>query len=130
MDEIAAASEEQAQGIDQVNTAVSEMDKVTQQTAANAEESAAASEELNAQAEQMKGYVSDLEAVIGGRGNGSGSRSQQSIPIRQDKESKTVKRLMLAGQPGAAARRKPASAPKRRGPEQIIPLEDDGFKDF
>jgi methyl-accepting chemotaxis protein len=130
IDEIAAASEEQAQGIDQVNKAVSQMDKVTQQTAANAEESASASEELTAQAEQMKGYVSDLEAVIGGRGNGSGSRSQQSTPIRQDKESKTVKRLMLTGQPGAAARRKPASAPKRRGPEQIIPLEDDGFKDF
>ncbi len=38
--EIASASKEQSQGIDQVNTAVSQMDKVTQQTAANAEESA------------------------------------------------------------------------------------------
>ena len=38
--EIAAASREQAQGIDQVNKAVTEMDKVTQQNAANAEESA------------------------------------------------------------------------------------------
>ena len=35
--EIAAASNEQAQGIDQVNTAVGQMDKVTQQNAANAE---------------------------------------------------------------------------------------------
>ena len=50
--EIAAASEEQAQGIEQVNTAVAEMDKVTQQNAANAEESASAAEELNAQAER------------------------------------------------------------------------------
>jgi len=41
-------------GIDQINKAVAEMDKVTQQTAANAEESASASEEMNAQAEQMK----------------------------------------------------------------------------
>ncbi|HVO68389.1 MAG TPA: methyl-accepting chemotaxis protein, partial [Syntrophales bacterium] len=40
--EIAAASQEQAQGIDQINKAVMEMDKVTQQTAANAEESASA----------------------------------------------------------------------------------------
>ena len=67
VDEIATASEEQAHGITQVNTAVAEMDKVTQSTAANAEESAAASEELNAQAEQMKVYVGDLEAVVGGR---------------------------------------------------------------
>ena len=33
--EIAAASQEQSQGIDQVNTAVNQMDKVTQQTAAS-----------------------------------------------------------------------------------------------
>jgi methyl-accepting chemotaxis protein len=66
VEEIASASQEQSQGIGQVNIAVSEMDKVTQSTAANAEESAAASEELNAQAEQMKGYVDDLLQVIGG----------------------------------------------------------------
>ena len=40
--EIAAASQEQAQVIDQVNTAIAQMDKVTQQNAANAEESASA----------------------------------------------------------------------------------------
>jgi methyl-accepting chemotaxis protein len=67
IDEIAAASQDQAQGISQINKAVSEMDKVTQETAAGAEESASASEELTAQAEQMKGYVSNLVAVIGGK---------------------------------------------------------------
>jgi methyl-accepting chemotaxis protein len=64
--EIAAASQEQAQGIDQVNTAVAQMDKVTQQNAANAEESASASEELSAQAEQMKGIVSELVHLVEG----------------------------------------------------------------
>ena len=64
--EVAAASNEQAQGIEQVNLAVTEMDKVVQQNAANAEQSAAASEELNAQAEQMKSYVRELVAVVGG----------------------------------------------------------------
>jgi len=54
VDEIATASEEQSHGITQVNTAVAEMDKVTQSTAANAEESAAAAEELNDQAEQSE----------------------------------------------------------------------------
>jgi hypothetical protein len=37
-----------------VNKAVSEMDKVVQQNAANAEESASASEQMNAQAESIK----------------------------------------------------------------------------
>jgi methyl-accepting chemotaxis protein len=38
MGEIAAASQEQSQGIDQVNRAVAEMNQVTQQNAASAEE--------------------------------------------------------------------------------------------
>ena len=64
--EIAAASNEQAQGIEQVNIAVTEMDKVTQQNAANAEESASASEELNAQAEEMEGFVHELAIIVRG----------------------------------------------------------------
>ena len=64
--EIAAASTEQAQGIAQVNIAVTEMDNVTQQNAATAEESASASEELNAQAEEMKAFVHELSAVVSG----------------------------------------------------------------
>jgi len=43
--EISAASSEQAQGIGQINTAVTGLDKVTQQNAANAEESASAAED-------------------------------------------------------------------------------------
>ena len=68
VNEIAAASEEQAQGIGQITKAVAEMDKVVQQTAANSEESASASEEMNAQAEQMKGFVRELGEVINGSG--------------------------------------------------------------
>ncbi|MCK7504458.1 MAG: hypothetical protein MZV70_10490 [Desulfobacterales bacterium] len=55
--EIAAASNEQSQGIEQVNKAVAEMDKVTQQNAATAEESSGASHELTSQAEDMKRMV-------------------------------------------------------------------------
>jgi len=64
--EIAAASREQAMGIEQVNNAVAEMDKVIQQNAANAEESASSSEEMNGSAGEMKGYVEELAALVGG----------------------------------------------------------------
>ncbi len=64
--EITAASHEQAQGIEQVNRAVVEMDKAVQQNAANAEESASTSEEMNAQAEQMKEFVASLATLVGG----------------------------------------------------------------
>ncbi len=64
--EVAAASDEQAQGIEQVNTATSQMDQVTQQNAANAEESSAASQELSAQAQQMQQIVRDLSGIVNG----------------------------------------------------------------
>ena len=52
--EIAAASNEQAQGIAQVNQGLGQIDQVTQQNTANAEQSAAAAEELSSQAEQLR----------------------------------------------------------------------------
>lgn len=67
--EIATASTEQSQGIGQVNTAVSQMDKVTQANAAGAEEIAAASEELSAQSEELRNAADGLMLMVdGGRG--------------------------------------------------------------
>lgn len=51
--EIAAASDEQKRGFDQINTAVSELDNMTQQNAALVEETASASEEMASQAQAM-----------------------------------------------------------------------------
>jgi len=64
--EIAAASNEQAQGIEQISVAVNQMGRLVQQTAASAEESASASEEMNAQASRMKEYVGELKSLIDG----------------------------------------------------------------
>jgi methyl-accepting chemotaxis protein len=55
--EIAAASKEQSQGIREINDAVTQMDKLTQQNAANALESASASEELSSQAMELQSMV-------------------------------------------------------------------------
>jgi methyl-accepting chemotaxis protein len=64
--EVASASREQSQGITQVNTAVGQMDRVTQHNAANAEESAAAAQELNSQSELLKQAVADLLHLVDG----------------------------------------------------------------
>ena len=53
MGEIAAASQEQATGIEQVNRAVSQMDEVTQQNAALVEEAAAAAGSMQDQAHAL-----------------------------------------------------------------------------
>ena len=72
---IAQASNEQAQGVDQITTAITQMDKVTQQNAAGAEESASAAEELAAQAQAVKGMVGELVVLV----RGAGSRDQRKI---------------------------------------------------
>ncbi|MEE9604659.1 MAG: methyl-accepting chemotaxis protein [Candidatus Scalindua sp.] len=64
--EIANASGEQSEGIEQVSNAVQQMDVITQQNAANAEETASASEEMSAQAQNMKDQVGILAAQVGG----------------------------------------------------------------
>ena len=65
--EIATASKEQTQGIDQVNTAVSEMDKIVQKNAATAEESSSASEELSGQTRELNAMVADLTTIVTGQ---------------------------------------------------------------
>jgi len=50
MGEITAASQEQTQGIEQINQAITQMDQVTQQNAALVEEAAAAAASLQEQA--------------------------------------------------------------------------------
>ncbi|MDR2591201.1 MAG: methyl-accepting chemotaxis protein [Chitinispirillales bacterium] len=59
--EIAAASSEQSTGIEQVNVALTQMNKVTQNNAANSEESASAAEELNSQAAELAHLVGSFK---------------------------------------------------------------------
>jgi len=63
--EIATASGEQSQGIEQVTRAITEMDKVTQSNAASAEESASAASELSSQSTQLRDAVDRFNAFSG-----------------------------------------------------------------
>ena len=126
VEEIAAASGEQAQGIEEVNRAVAEMDKVVQQVAATAEESAAASQEMNSQAEEMEGFVKDLTRIVSGNENG-----MRNAEGPQQKSEAMVWNVAAAGN---AAFDQDEMTGSRTGeevnPRQAIPMEDDDFKDF
>jgi methyl-accepting chemotaxis protein len=65
MAEIAAASNEQSAGIEQVNQALMQMDEVTQQNAALVEEAAAAAESMRSQAEVLAHAVSVFKLETG-----------------------------------------------------------------
>ena len=104
--EIAAASQEQAQGIEQINKAISEMDKVVQSNAGSAEESASASEEMYAQSAQMKKFVNDLAMLIEGTGHQAegGVRKEPTVskapPLKEEPRPlgpPPVQRVQAAG---------------------------------
>jgi len=76
--EIAAASHEQSQGIDQINGAVAEMDKITQMNSASAQESSSASLELNSRAGDLQIFIMDLSDLIGGNLKECGNEKTQA----------------------------------------------------
>ena len=127
--EVAGASREQTQGISQINTAVGQMDKVTQSNAASAEESAAAAQELNAQAAAMKEAVAELSRLVGGDPQAAkvGSKAAAPSPQPWHRTTSVKKPSAPVLQNGRThARPVPVGAAHERGE---IPLEDD-FKDF
>ncbi|KVP17328.1 methyl-accepting chemotaxis protein [Burkholderia ubonensis] len=63
MNDIAAASSEQSNGIMQVNQAIAHMDDATEQNAALVEEAAAAAEALNQQAQVLRDTVSEFRVA-------------------------------------------------------------------
>ena len=63
--QVATASNEQAQGIDQINRAVAEMDKVVQQNAASAEEFAAVTENIKDQIVNIDDLVKSIKPILG-----------------------------------------------------------------
>ncbi len=139
--EIAAASQEQAQGIDQVNTAVAQMDKVTQQNAANAEESASASEELSAQADALGAMVQEFVLSTSGGSVAGRQRGGHATTRAAGKPRKLAGKHhnfgssdqawhQIAGGSGKAAQR----SQKKTVPsaERAIPLDEstDGLEEF
>ncbi|MCL1810031.1 MAG: methyl-accepting chemotaxis protein [Clostridiales bacterium] len=59
--EIAEASEEQSQGISQINIGIDQVAQVVQQNSATAEESAAASEEMNGQSDMLQQLIAQFK---------------------------------------------------------------------
>jgi len=84
---ISNAVQEQAQGVEQINTAVAQMDKVTQQNAAGAEECASAAEQLSAQAQTVKSMVDELMALVGGNRSEHATRARSASQTAQRQSS-------------------------------------------
>ncbi len=78
--EIAAASKEQALGIEQINDAVLRMDKVVQEMGAHSDQSAAASEDMNGEMEKIREMTDELVLLMKGGMKGKPALSPAIIP--------------------------------------------------
>jgi methyl-accepting chemotaxis protein len=126
IDGIARASQEQAQGVDQVNTAVSQMDKVTQQNAAGAEESASAAEQLSSQAQTVKGMVTELVNMVGGAGERSPVRTPSVRSV-----NKPARQFAAAHASGGAHPATLKAPPPTGGQDDFLPVSDShDLRDF
>lgn len=78
MQEIAGAAKEQSSGIQQVNTAITQMDEMTQQNAALVEEASAAGQAMSDQAKSMNRVV-EFFSHVGGQQISSPSASVNAV---------------------------------------------------
>jgi len=130
--EVAVASNEQTQGIKQINAAVSQMDKVTQKNAAGAEQNAAAAQELNAQAAAMKASVAELIQLVGGKPSTGGyapdhfKNTSSTDALNRADRIKTHQLHQTTGHSNGHAKPHKNESGAHRSE---IPLED-AFKDF
>jgi methyl-accepting chemotaxis protein-1 (serine sensor receptor) len=113
--EIAAASQEQSAGIDQVNHAVLQMDEMTQQNAALVEEAAAAARAMQEQAGELARQVGFFQL-----------RDEAAPPATEKKRSQAV--MAEAEAVFAAVRNTPASQAR---PSRATEAADAGaWKEF
>jgi methyl-accepting chemotaxis protein len=111
--EIAAASQEQSAGIDQVNKAITQMDEVTQQNAALVEEAAAASESMDEQAKGLERLMSFFKTGHDTEASHSGMSGSMSRPAASQQR-----------QSGSGSR------PSGSAPRGVKPSADDEWEEF
>ncbi len=123
--EIAAASNEQAQGIAQINEGLNQIDSVTQQNTANAEETAAASQELVSQAKTLNRILSRFKL----RNGGDGAQEAPALPSPDNTSFHQPTRPMpteWGGHPGSGR----TGTPRTLTPEDVISLDDAEFAKY
>jgi methyl-accepting chemotaxis protein len=113
--DIALASDEQAQGVEQTNAGLDQIDQVTQSNTASAEESASAGEELAAQAQQLADMISRFKL----KGN----------TVIAEAPAPAVAQIGISGN-GGAAKASGTEAHAVVDPEKVIQLDDDNFSEF
>ncbi len=124
VDEIYIGSSEQAKGLGQITSSITQMEQVTQSTAASSEQGAAAAEQLSAQAESMQEVVLRLRTLVdGGTGGDQESTPKRKLPAERDVDRST--KVMSQHTLKTPAVILTSVAPKQTLVARTFPLDDD-----
>ncbi len=123
--EVAAASKEQAKGIEEINHAMTEMDKVIRQNASSAAESSQVSDEMTDQSREMMAGIQELSILMG-----ENWEAGKHFTRADGADGATGPNHATPGTGRGPRGEKPAIPQTRETrPEQLIPLDDD-FDEF
>jgi len=126
--EIAISAKEQAEGMNQIATAMGSVDQITQQNASASEETAAAAEELNAQALSMLESVAEIAALAGYDIGKESVKASAAKRTSTSGLSMPPKRLAMA--PKKAKSTSFSSSSSKRTNDDVFPLDEDDLKEF
>lgn len=130
--EISVASEEQAQGVREINKAMAQLDIVTQRNATASDEAASAAASLTEQATVLRTAVRDLAlAIQGGEGGASApiAKSVQPVP-RQEAAVLPLSKAQTAIALKSIKTTSPAASAKKAAGSDVVPDRNhSGFSD-
>ena len=96
--EIAAASEEQSSGVGQINTAMNQLNQITQQNASSSEELAATAEEMSGQAEQLQQLMGFFTLANNGASvSGNATARPKAVALAPSKVTNSAGSAVPAG---------------------------------
>ncbi|MBF0527717.1 MAG: HAMP domain-containing protein [Deltaproteobacteria bacterium] len=126
--EIAASSNEQAQGIAEINTGLSQIEQVTTRNTTNAEETASAAVELSGQAAALSDVLSRFKMDEDHRGS-----SRLAAPPAQARPAAASKQIPFSAPVEPVGKKSPQEPQGTAGrkkiirPEEVISLDDREF---
>ncbi|MCC8107845.1 MAG: methyl-accepting chemotaxis protein [Planctomycetes bacterium] len=116
--QIAAAATEQAQGVDQVNSAVARLDQVTQQNAANSQETATAASGLANQIDSLQATVLRLAVMVYGKKGSEVAEMGGKLKMKAER-----KRMRQARR--AVKHQAKIGGPRVMSPDHVVTMTDD-----
>jgi uncharacterized protein YecA (UPF0149 family) len=115
MENIKVASQEQAEGVDQINRAIADMDRITQENSALVEQNTTASQHMAEEAENLEELLNTFKVQ---EGDGASDR------IIENKQSKLkLAQSKLEQLPEKTETAKPASQSENSVNQNLAPFE-------